>query len=229
LEVDLSKIRIQKNTKSAIGVFMLLFGSKKRPLTFRFMTHDLIPRFTNEDLEYISNSRLLHIGGYLHFPQKKVFEELIRKSVNQGVKISIDTQFPLKPLEKPWLNALPNCLDLVDLLIMDENEAFGLTNAPTVKAAAKKIIDLGVKIVAIKLGAKGCLVCDQNERIRKSAIPVKNIVDSIGAGDSFDCGLVTGFLEGLNLDEMTELALKVASHSLRGLGGSPTIPPRSAL
>lgn len=229
LGVDLSILRIQKNTKSAIGVFMLLFGSKKRPLTYRLMTHDLIPQFTEEDMEYIYNSRLLHIGGYLHFPQKKVFEEIIRNAVEQGVKISIDTQFPLKPLEKPWLNALPDCLDLVDIMFMDENEAFGLTNTPTIEAAATQLLDLGIKIVAMKLGAKGCYVCDQNEQLRKPATEVENIIDSIGAGDSFDCGFVTGFLEGLSLEKMTDLALIVAGHSLRGVGGSSTIPPRTKI
>ncbi len=229
LEVDVSRLRIQKNTKSAIGVFMLLFGSKKRPLTYRFMTHDLIPQFTEEDMEYIFNSRLLHIGGYLHFPQKKVFKEIIRNTVEQGVKISIDTQFPLKPLEKPWLKALPDCLDLVDIMFMDENEAFGLTSAPTIEAAATQLLDLGINIVAIKLGAKGCLVCSQNKQIRKPAIDVENMVDSIGAGDSFDCGFVTGFLEGLSLEKMTELALEVASYSLKGVGGSSTIPSRAEI
>ena len=52
---------------------------------------------------------------------------------------------------------------------------------------------------------------------QKPAIQVEKMVDSIGAGDSFDSGFVTGFLEGLSLEKMTEVALKVASYSLKGV------------
>jgi sugar/nucleoside kinase (ribokinase family) len=228
-EIDLSRLRVQKGTRSAIGVFMLLFGSKKRPMTFRFMTHDLIPQFSEEDLDFIIDSRLLHIGGYLHFPQKKVFENLIQEVAGHGVHVSIDTQFPLTPVARPWLDVMPHNLDQVDILLMDENEAYGLTNTATVEAAATKLLGTGVKIVAIKLGAEGCFVCDKNQQLRKSAIEVETIVDSIGAGDSFDCGFITGFLEGLSLEETADLALKVASHSLQGVGGSSAIPNRAQL
>ena len=229
LGIEQSRLRTQKNTKTAIGAYMLLFGGKKRPMTYRFMTHDLIPQFTDDDLEYIFNSRLLHIGGYLHFPKKRIFQSLIQRVKEQGVPISIDSQFPLKPLEPPWLNAMLKDLDMVDLLLMDENEAYGLTNIKNLEDAAMKLLNLGVKIVAIKLGADGCLVCDENKYLRKPAIPVDNITDSIGAGDSFDSGFITGFLEGLTLEKMTELALKVASYSLKSVGGSSTIPPRNEI
>ncbi len=227
--IDLARLRVQKDTKSAIGVFMLLFGSKKRPMTFRLMTHDLVPQFSEDDLDFIYNSRLVHIGGYLHFPQRQAFENLIQEAAGHGVHVSIDSQFPLTPLARPWLEVMPRNLDQVDILLMDENEAYGLTNTTNIEAAATKLLDTGVKIVAIKLGAQGCFVCDKTQRLRKPAINVENIVDSIGAGDSFDCGFITGFLEGLPLEDTTSLALKVASHSLQGIGGSSSIPHRADL
>lgn len=222
--IDLSRLRIQQNTLTAIGVYILLFGNKKRPMTYRFMTHDLIPQFTDEDLEYIFNSRVLHIGGYLHFPQKKTFEDLIQKAVDQDVRISIDTQFPLKPLDPPWLSVLPDKLDSIDILLMDEREALGLTNCPNVEDAVSDLIKRGANTVAVKLGAKGCLVANQSEKIRKSAIYVENIVDSIGAGDSFDSGFIMGFLKGFSIEKMTDLALNIAAQSLEGVGGSSSIP-----
>ncbi|MHA1271773.1 MAG: carbohydrate kinase family protein [Candidatus Helarchaeota archaeon] len=228
--IDTSRLRIQKNTQTAIAAFVLLFGSNKRPMPFRMMTHDPLPTsFTEEDYEYIYNSRLFHHGGYLHFPQKKLTEELFKKIKEQGVKISIDPQFPLRPMERPWINAFGNILKYVDIIMVDENEALGITNTNDIEIAAKKLLEAGPDIVAIKLGAKGCLISDNNESFKKPAIPVNTIVDSIGAGDSFDSGLITGYLEGLSLEKVADLALKVASYSLMGTGGSSTIPSRDKI
>lgn len=227
--IDTSRLRTQENTKTAIGIYMLLFESKKRPMTFQLMTHDPMPTaFSKEDLTYIFNSRLLHVGGYLHFPQKALMDKLFKQVKNKGVKVSMDPQFPLQPLQKPWVKILPN-LNNINILLVDENEALGLTNTDGVDEAADILLDKGVELLAIKLGANGCLVCSQTERFQKPAIPVENIVDSIGAGDAFDSGFITGYLEDQSLEKMTELALKVASYSLKGVGGSNTIPQREEL
>jgi 2-dehydro-3-deoxygluconokinase len=227
--IDTSRLRVQKNTKTAIGVYMLLFGSKKRPMAFQLMTHNPMPtEFTDGDLDYIFNSHLLHIGGYLHFPQKESIDKLIKQAQKHGVKISMDPQFPLKPLEKPWLTVMPDLKNL-DILLVDENEAQGLTNTDNIDEAANILLDKGIKILVIKLGPKGCLVQTENERLEKPAIAVEKMVDSIGAGDAFDSGFITGYLENLSLDKMTKLALKVASYSLMGVGGSSTIPSRKAI
>lgn len=226
LGIDTSRLNVQRNTKTAIGVYMLLFGNKKRPMTFQLMTHDPMPTsFTDSDLDFILNSRLLHIGGYLHFPQKDLIEKLIKQAQKHGVKISMDPQYPLKPTEKPWLTIMPD-LKFLDILLVDENEALGLTNTDNIDEAVSILLNKGVKILAIKLGAKGCLVQTGEDRIEKPAIMVENMVDSIGAGDAFDSGFITGYLENLSLEKMTKLALKVASYSLMGVGGSSTIPSR---
>ncbi|MDD1776635.1 MAG: carbohydrate kinase family protein, partial [Candidatus Helarchaeota archaeon] len=120
-------------------------------------------------------------------------------------------------------------LKSLDILLVDEIEALGLTNTDNVDEAANILLDEGIKILAIKLGPKGCLVQTEDERIEKAAIPIDNMVDSIGAGDAFDSGFITGYLENLSLEKTTKLALKVAFHSLMGVGGSSTIPSRKAI
>ena len=227
--IDISRLITQKNTKTAIGVYMLLFESKKRPMTFQLMTHDPMPTaFSNDDLNYIFNSRLLHIGGYLHFPQKALIDKLIKQAKKHGVKVSMDPQFPLQPLDKPWLTVMPDLKNL-DILLVDENEALGLTDTENIEDAADILLNKGTNILVIKMGEKGCLVCNQDEHIQKPAIQVENIVDSIGAGDAFDSGFITGYLENLSIEKMSELALKVASYSLMGVGGSNMIPSRKEI
>lgn len=228
--IDISRLRVQENTKSAIAAYLLLFGSNKRPIPFRMMTHDPLPTsFSEEDLEYIFNSKILHHGGYLHFPQKELTEDLFKMGKEQGVKITMDPQFPLQNMEKPWLDAFGDILQYVDILLIDENEALGITNSDNIDDAISKILRTGPEIIAIKLGARGCMVFNENTQIKKPAVPVENIIDSIGAGDSFDAGFIYGYYEGLSIEKMTDLALKVASYSLQGLGGSSSIPSRDKI
>ncbi|MHA1363797.1 MAG: PfkB family carbohydrate kinase [Candidatus Freyarchaeota archaeon] len=85
---------------------------------------------------------------------------------------------------------------------------------------------LSVIYLAIEFGKR---LNTQNQKTRKPAIQVSPIIDSIGAGDSFDSGFITGYLKGLSLEKMTDLALKVASHNLKGVGGSQAVPPRDKL
>ncbi|GEM_PF-4803739 len=60
-------------------------------------------------------------------------------------------------------------------------------------------------------------------------IPVENIIDTIGAGDAFDSGLITGYLEGMSLEEMVDMALTIASYSIQGVGGTEAIPYRNEI
>ncbi|MFX1450313.1 MAG: carbohydrate kinase family protein [Promethearchaeota archaeon] len=227
LNIDTKRLKIQKNTKSAIALFMLLFGNNKRPMTFRMMTHEPIPKsFSKEDLEYVFSSRLLHHAGYLHYPNKEITLDLFKKVKEQGLKISMDPQFPLYPLDKPWLNAFNGILEYIDILFVNKEEALGLTDLSNLDEAATKLLKCGPEIVAVKLGADGCIIYTGNQCIKKPAIPVENIIDTIGAGDAFDTGFIVGYLEGLSLEKTINLALKVASYSLQGLGGSSSIPKR---
>ena len=71
--VDVSQVGRAANTLSGIGVYMLLFGSKKRPLTYRLPTHAPWPRrFTQEQVDYLLGGRHVHCAGYLHFPDDVV-------------------------------------------------------------------------------------------------------------------------------------------------------------
>ena len=63
-----------------------------------------------------------------------------------------------------------------------------------------KLKDMGPKIVALTNGKEGAWVSDGGE-IFFSKLPVKNPVDSLGAGDSFSSGFLSGLLSGENIEK----------------------------
>ena len=66
------------------------------------------------------------------------------------------------------------------------------------------MIGLGVKIVAVKLGSKGCYVTDGEERLRIEPFKVK-VVDTTGAGDAFCAGFLYGLINKKSLYRMRSL------------------------
>ncbi|MHA1293037.1 MAG: carbohydrate kinase family protein [Promethearchaeota archaeon] len=225
-------ILIERETKSAIAIFILLFGNNKRPLTYRLPTHNGWPPQLDEACKKcIFNADILHSAGYLHFSNlwNDNFFNLIKEAKARGLLISMDPQFPLAPLKIPWIKVLKPLINYIDIFMVDENEAINIAGKNSVESAAEELINAGFKKIAIKLGAKGVFVKDKNTQQQIPAIPPKNFVDSIGAGDSFDAGFIQGLLEGKDIVNAARMGVKAATLSIEGVGGSSSFPTRADL
>lgn len=85
----------------------------------------------------------------------------------------------------------------VDLLISTESDAaivFGFEGSPEELAIRAGGLTRA-PLVALTLGGQGALLWDRTEFHRAEAFPVQAI-DRVGAGDAFDAGLISGFLQG---------------------------------
>jgi len=224
-------ILIEPNTESGIGIYLLLFESPKRPMTYRLPTHHAWPpHLALAATKYLLDTDLVHCGGYLHFPDLWNGEvaNLLAKAKRRGLVTSLDPQFPLSPLDPPWLRVLKPLLSHTDILFIDESEALGVSGAGTLEGAMKILPKIGVSRIAVKLGEKGCLVFDEERWIHQPAIKPAIFVDSIGAGDSFDVGFLYGILRGYKPQKAAELATYAASKTIEGVGAT-NFPRREEL
>jgi sugar/nucleoside kinase (ribokinase family) len=171
--------------------------------------------------ELLSQARHLHLASY--FLQTRLqpdVPDLFRRARTLGLSTSIDTNWD--PDER-W-TGVHDLLPLVDVFLPNENEAMALTGAERVEAAAGRLA-VQVKVVAVKMGAEGGLAIAGGERYRAAALPVK-VVDTVGAGDTFDAGFVYGYLQGWSLEKALKLAIACGSASVQqagGLAGQPTL------
>lgn len=93
-----------------------------------------------------------------------------------------------------WINiakeSLIRLLGRVDMLILNDGEARQLTGESNLVKAAKAIMAMGPRYVAIKKGEHGCLLFGSNgEFFSCPAYPLEEIHDPTGAGDTFAGGL----------------------------------------
>jgi ribokinase len=172
--------------------------------------------------DYFAETRFLHLSSFLAAgpfeAQKSVASSLSDVSVtlDPGMIYASKGLKQLRPLVKRCYAMFPN-----------EGELQLLTGG-TAEEGAKVLLNEGVKIVAVKLGNKGCYVTDGKERHLIPAYKVK-VVDSTGAGDAFCAGFIYGLLKKKSLMECGLLGNFVASRAITQMGARNGLPHREDL
>ncbi|MBO9619262.1 MAG: ribokinase [Niabella sp.] len=119
-------------------------------------------------------------------------------------------------------------LPYIHIITPNETEAGLLTGTKvsdidSAQQAAKMIMEKGVPIVIITLGARGALVCADGHLSIVPAEPV-TAVDSTAAGDVFNGALVVALSNGMPILEATKFACKAAALSVTREGAQSSIP-----
>lgn len=91
------------------------------------------------------------------------------------------------------LDDLNKVISKIDVLTINDEEARQLSGEYSLVKAAKKIIAMGPKVLIIKKGEHGALLFNENEVFFAPALPLEEVFDPTGAGDTFAGGFV-GYL-----------------------------------
>lgn len=99
-------------------------------------------------------------------------------------------------MDNAW-DELINTIKKVDILTINDEEARQLSNEYSLVKASKKILSMGPKFLIIKKGEHGAFLFSENDTFFAPAVPLENVVDPTGAGDTFAGGFI-GFLSQNN-------------------------------
>jgi len=128
-------------------------------------------------------TEFLMLGNTVPATQKVVIERLAKRPK----LIMLDTM-------NLWMNIalddLKSVLKLVDLLTINDEEARLLSGEYSLRKAAKKIMAMGPKTLIIKKGEHGALLFHENNVFFAPALPLEDVFDPTGAGDSFAGGFI---------------------------------------
>jgi sugar/nucleoside kinase (ribokinase family) len=86
--------------------------------------------------------------------------------------------------------------------------------------AARTLLDYGVNVVGLKMGAAGCLVVTRDGEIFQLPAFQVEAVDATGAGDAFVAGFMAGIWHGWSLEKTARFANAVGALSVTGVGAS---------
>ena len=91
-------------------------------------------------------------------------------------------------------------------------------DVPAVRALMKEYQSRGPQLVVAMLGEHGSLCYDGTEFHKFGIVPCDNLVDSMGAGDSYIAGFLYGIVEGLSIEEAMEKGAANATQTLKYFG-----------
>jgi len=121
------------------------------------------------------------------------------------------------------LDDLIKVIEKVDVITINDEEARQLTGEYSLVVAAKKIMTMGPEFVVIKKGEHGALLFFENEMFYAPALPLKEVFDPTGAGDTFAGGfsgylVKTGDYSFENLKKAVIYGSALASFSVEKFG-----------
>jgi len=149
-----------------------------------------------------------------------------------GRTISFDTN--LRPTlwsstetMRHWVNELASRADWV---LPGIEEGLLLTGHTKPEDVARFYRERGAKLVVVKLGAEGAYYdSDVAGTGRVDGFPVKEVIDTVGAGDGFAAGVVSALLEGRSVPEAVRRGAWIGARAVQVLGDTEGLPTRAEL
>ena len=183
---------------------------------------------------FCARARHLHLTGIspaLSGSTRELVFHLAREARAAGCIVSFDPN--LRPRLWPSKDAMTTCLNelasLSDLVLPGLSEARILTGFDTPGDVANFYLDRGARQVVVKLGEAGAYYASIDGSGRVSALPVAEVVDTVGAGDGFATGVISALLEELPLREAVVRGNLIGSRVIQFQGDSDGLPTRSEL
>jgi sugar/nucleoside kinase (ribokinase family) len=211
--VDMSHVRKLKGKTTGLSV-ILPQRKERYILTYPGTMYDMSQR--ELELSYVFNAKHLHVSSY--FLQKGLrphFIEIFRKAKEAGLTTSLDTN---DDPEGRWSGDIQLLLRYIDILFPNERELCKLAQTEdTLKAAealAKK-----VPVLVIKRGSQGASAYAGKDKF-SGFPPVVDVVDPVGAGDTFDAGFIHQFIRGAKVEDCLKFGNIAASLSVTRAGGT---------
>lgn len=170
----------------------------------------------------LARSRHVHVSSYFLLADSlgPGLAATLSNARAGGATTSLDTNWD--PSGRWRDGRLSAVIAQADLLLPNEAEALALSGETSADAAAVALTVAGPRL-AVKLGERGVLCADGSGTYRVS-LPLVTPVDTTGAGDCFNAGLIAGLLRGLPLPRAAALGCATGALSTGALGGTAGAP-----
>ena len=187
------------------------------------------------DGDWLRQARHLHATGVFAAISPNALETAKRTlhiARQAGSTISFDpnlrpTLWPSQAVMREEINALAAGADWV---FPGLAEGQLLTGHDTPEAIAQFYRQQGASLVVVKLGPEGAFYDDAQAGVGYvPGCPVEKVVDTVGAGDAFAVGVISGLLDGISVAQAVRRACWIGARQVQVLGDSEGLPTRAQL
>lgn len=215
-------------------------GAKNDPEVVYFRRGSAAYHMDQEKLKDIdfSEADIFHVTGILMALNDTTFhlvKQLIAKAKEQETVIVFDPN--LRPAlwksQKLMIQRINEIARYADYFLPGIEEGAILSGKITKEDIADYYLDMGINTVIIKTGEKGAyskLLCAKKSQvIEKAGFHVEKVIDTVGAGDGFAVGIVTGLMEKLSIEEMLERANAIGAIQVSHISDNENLPNKKHL
>jgi 2-dehydro-3-deoxygluconokinase len=194
-------------------------------------SHMDLETIANLDWDGFDHIHLTGIPPALSAGCREMVYELMKEARARGVQISYDPNLRpgLWPDKQEMAQVVNDLACRADIVLPGIEEGKLLTGSEDVQEIAAYYHAAGVKTVVIKLGAKGAFTSSEGEQFYTEGYPVEKVVDTVGAGDGFAVGVVSGILEGLPIKEAVKRGAAIGALAVMSPGDNDGLPDRESL
>lgn len=144
---------------------------------------NVLADFNPDVPENYQGSEFLMLGNLVPAIQKKIIQQFKQRPkliVLDTMNFWIETAF----------EDLKEVLTMADVLMVNDSEARQIAGEYSLVKAAKKILNMGPQFLIVKKGEHGALLFNENNVFFAPALPLEDVFDPTGAGDTFAGGFI---------------------------------------
>lgn len=170
---------------------------------------------------YLNSARWVHLSGC----DLRWLQAASAIAQNSGKPLSFD---PGRAASRLGLEKLSHVLERVELLILNRKELFALTGSQSHDEVKRLSKEFNTSVV-LKTGHGPAIVCTGgHDLFEVPPFSAPSVVDTLGAGDAFDAGVICGKLEGRSLYEAVRMGHACAAAKVMH-PGAQSMPARARI
>ena len=205
--------------------------SKGDPEIFYFRAGSAASTLSEEDVEKIdftkfSNIHLTGILPALSDSTRAAVKLMLKKAREAGLFVSFDPNLrpQLWPSQEVRVSYINDLASKADLVLPGDGEGKILCGTTDAHEINKFYLGLGAKTVVTKCGPKGALISDGKTETMVPGFIIDKVVDTVGAGDGFAAGTLTGLMEGLSIEKAVERGCAIGAIQCTFVGDNEGLP-----
>ncbi|RKQ32476.1 sugar kinase [Oceanobacillus halophilus] len=226
--VDTSAVRF--DTDAPTAVFFKEANPGKDPKIYYYRRNSAASNMTPEELDevYLSKAKMIHITGITPALSESCKQTIYRtihiaKQNNQTIVFDPNVRLKLWP-EEEAAEILSDIAMKSDIVMPGLKEGELLTGGKNPEKIAEKLLQGNAKAVVIKLGERGAYYQTDSASAYVPGEKVSKIIDTVGAGDGFAAGFISGMLRGWEYEQAVALGNKLGAYALSVLGDAEGYP-----
>ncbi|ASB87127.1 sugar kinase [Bacillus sonorensis] len=184
--------------------------------------------------DYFKQAKHMHMTGIppaLSKNMKEFVHHAVDHMKKQGKTISFDPnlRFQLWPDEQTMIHTINEIAARADWFLPGINEGKLLTGLDAPEDIAEFYLNRGVGLIVVKLGKEGAYFRTAEKTGYIPGYAVDRVVDTVGAGDGFAVGIISGLLDRLPLEEAVQRANAIGALAVMAPGDMDGLPSREKL